>query len=116
MNEAHELGHKGEALAKNYLSQKKFTILHTNWRWQKAEIDIIAKNNSQLVFIEVKTRQNAKFGRPVEFVSDKKQELMKEAAEAYIEMHSINLEIRFDIIGIILNSNFEKIEHIQNAF
>ena len=116
MNKAHELGKAGEVIAKNYLSQKEFTILHCNWRWQKAEIDIIAKHTNQLVFIEVKTRKNANFGRPSEFVSLKKQELMQEAAEAFLEIHQLKLEIRFDIIGIILNSKDKKIEHIQNAF
>ncbi len=116
MNNAHELGKEGEALAKNYLNQKNFTILQTNWRWEKAEIDIIAEHNKQLVFVEVKTRRNSSFGNPSEFVSIKKQELMKSAAEAYIEMNNLSHEIRFDIVGIILNSKDEKIEHIQNAF
>ncbi|MDA8963567.1 YraN family protein, partial [bacterium] len=92
------------------------TILQTNWRWEKAEIDIIAEHNKQLVFVEVKTRRNSSFGNPSEFVSIKKQELMKSAAEAYIEMNNLSHEIRFDIVGIILNSKDEKIEHIQNAF
>ncbi len=116
MNKAHELGKEGESLAKNYLSQKKFNILHSNWRWEKAEIDIIAEHNTQLVFIEVKTRRNLRFGNPSEFVSFRKQELMRDAAEAYLELYKLNNEIRFDIIGIVLNSRGEKIEHIQNAF
>ena len=115
MNEAHELGKKGETLAKNYLSQKNITVLHSNWRWQKAEIDIIAEHNKQIVFIEVKTRRSSRFGNPSEFVSNKKQELMRDAAEAYLEQHNLTNEIRFDIIGIILNSRNKKIEHIQNA-
>lgn len=116
MNEAHELGKEGETLAKNYLSQKNITVLHSNWRWQKAEIDIIAEHNMQVVFIEVKTRRSSRFGNPSEFVSNKKQELMRDAAEAYLEQNNLTNEICFDIIGIILNSRDKKIEHIQNAF
>jgi len=116
MNKAHELGKKGETIAKNYLKEKKFSILHANWRWEKAEIDIIAMHNNQLVFVEVKTRGSAKFGNPLEFISIKKQELMRSAAEAYLEEHQLNHEIRFDIVGIVLNSADKKIEHIQNAF
>jgi putative endonuclease len=116
MNEAHELGKKGETLAKNYLSQKNITVLHSNWRWQKAEIDIIAEHNKQIVFIEVKTRRSSRFGNPSEFVSNKKQDLMRDAAEAYLEQHNLTNEIRFDIIGIILNSRNKTIEHIQNTF
>lgn len=116
MNEAHELGKEGETLAKNYLSQKNITVLHSNWRWQKAEIDIIAEHNMQVVFIEVKTRRSSRFGNPSEFVSNKKQELMRDAAEAYLEQYNLTNEIRFDIIGVILNSRDKKIEHIQNAF
>ena len=116
MNKSHQLGQLGEALAKEFLNQNHFSIIDTNWRWQKAEIDIIAKTLDIVVFVEVKTRSSEKFGLPHEFVSTKKQTLMKEAAEAFIEQHQMTNEIRFDIISIIIGSKRKKIMHIPNAF
>ena len=116
MKKAHKLGRKGEDIASHFLAHKKHQIIDRNWRWQKAEIDIIAEHNKQVVFIEVKTRRSSRFGNPSEFVSNKKQELMRDAAEAYLEQYNLTNEIRFNIIGIILNSRDKKIEHIQNAF
>ena len=116
MNKAHQLGQEGERLAQNLLSQKNYTILECNWRWQKAEIDIIVKKKDTIVFVEVKTRSSQQFGVPSEFVSVKKQELMMDAAEAYIEQYHENYEIRFDIISIVINSKEKYIEHIENAF
>jgi len=116
MNKAHQLGQQGESIAQNFLSQKNYTILESNWRWHKAEIDIIAQKNHTLIFVEVKTRSSQKFGQPSEFISVKKQELMKDAAEAYIEQQNENSEIRFDIISIVINSKENHIDHIENAF
>ena len=71
MNKSHQLGQLGEALAQEFLNQNHFSIIDTNWRWQKAEIDIIAKTLDIVVFVEVKTRSSEKFGLPDEFVSNK---------------------------------------------
>ena len=114
MSKIHELGHKGERIAQSFLKKKNYTILQTNWRWQKAEIDIIAKNENCIVFIEVKTRSTTRFGEPSEFVSMKKIELMKDAAEAYLEVFKLENEIRFDIISIVINSDTQKIQHLIN--
>lgn len=116
MNKSHQLGQYGESLARQYLTQSDFQILETNWRWQKAEIDIIALQDQTIIFVEVKTRRSERFGQPSEFVSVKKQDLMKEAAEAFLEINAMENEIRFDIISIIANSPFPKIDHIPNAF
>jgi len=116
MNKAHELGRKGEAIAANFLIEKKHNILERNWRWKKAEIDLITKNHNFLVFVEVKTRSSQLFGQPKEFVSLHKEELMKDAAEAYITLKNIELEIRFDIVSIIHENKTTKIEHLENAF
>ena len=116
MNKSHQLGRQGEALALEFLKHNDLSIIDSNWRWQKAEIDIIAKSQDILIFIEVKTRSSEKYGSPHEFVSEKKQTLMKEAAEAYLELHDLALEIRFDIISIILTKNKRKIKHISDAF
>lgn len=111
------LGETGELLAANYLKTKGFTILATNFRYKRAEIDLIACNEEILVFAEIKTRSSDKFGFPEEFVSNRKIELFLTAAEEFIETHNWQKDIRFDIIAITasLNGKFN-IHHIEDAF
>ena len=116
MAEHNKKGVEGEQIVQKYLSNSGYKILETNWRFQKAEVDIIAKNNDFLVFVEVKTRANNLFGEPQTFVSEQKQALFKTAAEAYLEEKDFDNEIRFDVIGIILDSQKAKIEHFKDAF
>ena len=116
MAKHNELGKRGEHIARKFLEAKGFEILETNWRNEKDEIDIIAKDHDELVIVEVKTRSTGYFGDPSEAVGKAKEEFIIRAAEAYIEMHDLNMDTRFDIISIITNSNEENIEHIKDAF
>ena len=112
-----DLGKKGEALAKEFLLLKNYEILEENWRVGKAEVDLIAKYNEVLIFIEVKTRSTNSFGRPEEFVSGKKQDMITHAAPRYMEKINHDWAIRFDIISIIFNKDETyNIEHIEDAF
>jgi len=116
MIEKHELGKRGEAFALKLLVSKGFKILETNWRFRKDEVDIIAKNDSYLVIVEVKTRSTNYFGEPYTAVTKKKQGFLIRAANAYIEEKDINLECRFDIISIIFSEKKYHVEHIEDAF
>ncbi|MCX7744755.1 MAG: YraN family protein [Flavobacteriales bacterium] len=111
-----ETGKKGELLAVKYLENLGYTILHSNWRFQRFEVDIIAQIGQELVFIEVKTRKNTSFGMPYESVDDRKRELLLQAAEAFLEENKLDLEVRFDIISITIKNNNFQIEHIPSAF
>lgn len=106
------IGNNGEILAQEYLVNKNYLILHTNWRFKHAEIDIIAKDKNIIVFVEVKYRKNKNFGYPEEFVTKNKIKKMHEAAEAYIEQYNWNGELRFDIIAI----EDKNIQHFIDAF
>ena len=106
-------GRQGEKLARDFLLKKGFEILDTNWRFQHKEIDIVAIKDNEIVFVEVKARRNTTFGRPEEAVDYKKQKHLIEAAEAYIIDKDINMNVRFDVISIINNS---QIRHYPNAF
>ncbi len=110
------LGIKGEQLAQSFLKQLGYSIIEVNWREQKFEIDIIAIDGNEIVFVEVKTRGTAIFGDPEEAVNQKKQNHLIEGAECYVNEHNIDLEGRFDVVSIILNANQEEIKHIKNAF
>lgn len=113
-----DFGKKGEALAKSYLEIKGYEILDENWCFGKAEVDIIAFKDKTIVFIEVKARSGNFFGEPEDFVNEKKQILFSKAAEEYVYIMNHKGEIRFDIVAILFNNNFEKytLKHIKDAF
>ncbi len=111
-----ELGAKGESMAVQFLMAKNYQIIEINWRWQKAEVDIIAQSDQTLVFVEVKTRSSDTFMKPEEAVHDKKQQLLIEAAEAYCEANNIEMELRFDVVAIIHQGNKTITKHIEGAF
>jgi len=116
MAKHNELGKRGEVIARTFLEAKGFDVLETNWRHEKDEIDIIAIDHDELVIVEVKTRSTDYFGDPSEAVGKAKEEFIIRAAEAYIEIHDLNMDTRFDIISIITNNDGENIEHIKDAF
>ena len=112
-----DIGNKGEEIAKAFLEKKGYEILATNWRYSRAEIDIIAQDGDNLVFVEVKTRSSSYFGAPAAFVTPKKETFMAHAASAYMEEIDYEDEIRFDVIGILLlKGKAPKIEHYEDAF
>ena len=111
-----KLGAQGELMAVQFLMAKNYQIIAINWRWQKAEVDIIAQINNTLVFVEVKTRSSDTFVKPEEAVHEKKQLLLIEAAEAYCEANNIEMELRFDVITIIHHGNKTITKHIEGAF
>jgi len=116
MAQHNELGILGEQLAADYLKQKGYQIIARNWRYKKAEVDIIAQYNQFLICVEVKTRSSAIVGEPESFVTQQKIKLLTEAMNQYVESQSLNLEIRFDIVSILINQTNTQINHIKNAF
>lgn len=115
MADHNELGARGEDEAVNFLIKKGYKIKERNWRFAKAEIDIIAENDTWLVMVEVKTRSNDSFGNPEEFVSRAKQKHLIRAANRYLELFPTEKDTRFDIISIVIEPKF-LLEHIPEAF
>lgn len=110
-------GEIGEELAKAFLINKGYEILATNWRFKKAEVDIIASFQGLIIFIEVKTRTNTAFGQPEDFVSKKKKQLFALAAGEFFHQNELDGEMRFDIIAIVLKKGKDPaIKHIEDAF
>jgi len=116
MAQHNELGSKGEELALAHLRTKGFLIKECNWRYGKEEVDIIATKDDRLVIIEVKTRNSSFFGSHAQFVSKAKQRHLIRAAQGFTDQKGIDLEVRFDVIGIVLNQQQVQIDHIENAF
>ncbi|MFY0651021.1 MAG: YraN family protein [Cyclobacteriaceae bacterium] len=106
-------GEKAEQLAVEYYETKGFEVVERNYRWSRAEIDLIIMKPQLLVFVEVKYRTNMNYGNPEDFVSPNQQRSIIEAADDYI--HAINWvkDIRFDIIAI---NRQNQLEHFEDAF
>lgn len=103
--------------ARNLLKTKGYTILEANWRFHRAEVDLIAKDGEILVFVEVKTRSSDAFGKPEAFVDARKQRFLTEAASAYMEQIGHDWEIRFDVVSVLANPGREVLlEHFEDAF
>lgn len=110
------LGKIGEELAVKFLRNKGFRILNTNWTYQHKEIDIIAEDDDFLIMVEVKTRNISFVESPEEMITMRKQKTLIDAAEAYIMIHDIEKETRFDVIIVVFENQKPTIEHIEDAF
>lgn len=107
-------GSKGEILAIEFLRDKGYKIVETNYKNKLGEIDIIALDGKTLVFVEVKCRSTLAFGRPYEAVDARKQQKIRRVAELYLVIkHKYYADCRFDIIEVL---GGEIIGHIENAF
>ncbi|WP_266369058.1 YraN family protein [Tellurirhabdus rosea] len=116
MAQHNETGKKGEEHAATYLAGKGFQILERNFRYQQSEIDLIARKDKLLLFVEVKTRTNLSFGNPEEFVSWGKARLIKRAAEHYIYAKDWHHDVRFDIVAVTIQNELMQVKHIEDAF
>ena len=111
------LGKKGEDFAADFLIKKGYKIKERNYKAALGEIDIIALSGATIVFIEVKTRSNLKFGLPFEAVTKRKQHQITKTALSYMSKNKISeTAARFDIVSIILKGENMEAELIENAF
>lgn len=112
-----EFGALGEQIALEYLLGLGYQILETNWVCGHKEVDIIAKDDDTIVIVEVKTRRSSFLVEPEATVDIFKQRHLIWAANTYVNRYQYDLDVRFDIISIVIDRNNEKrIEHIQDAF
>jgi putative endonuclease len=112
-----ELGLKGEEIAAAYLKKEGYEIIARNWYYDHKEIDIIARQGDEIIIVEVKTREGNYFEEPWEAVSTRKIRNLVDVADAWLNMHKIDLETRFDVISIIFSDdvNYE-LTHFPGAF
>jgi putative endonuclease len=113
MAEHNVSGQKAEEKAALFLQKKGYEILERNYRYKRSEIDIIARKENTLVFVEVKYRSKNSYGNPEASVDEKKETQVLSGAENYILDKDWNGEIRFDIISILSDRS---IEHFEDAF
>jgi len=116
MSEHNDLGKYGEQLAESYLGKRGYQIKARNWKFRKAELDLVTEKDDWVVVVEVKTRRLNAVERPQDAVTIGKQKRIVRAADAYIQEHEVDLECRFDVISVIINGGKYEIEHIEDAF
>lgn len=114
------IGILGEQEAANILKKKGYRVIEKNWRMGHLEVDLIAENKKEIIFVEVKARTTT-FGNkmPEEYVDTLKRKRIIAAANAYIKYRQIEKNPRFDIIGILIEpqtNNITYSNHIENAF
>jgi putative endonuclease len=110
-----DLGRRGEQWAVEYLRRKGYQILERNFHARRGEIDIIARQGDQIVFVEVKTARGKSFGSPRDWVDFRKQARLIHAAVVYLAMKQ-DTDCRFDVIAIELDRIKPRLTHIINAF
>ncbi len=113
-----QLGQEGEHLAEAFLLKKGYRIIERNYRTPLGELDLIAEQNRVICFIEVKTREDSRYGLPQESITPRKQRKLTKSALVYLkEHHLLEREARFDIVAICPNKEDpHRIYLIQNAF
>ena len=116
MSDAYAFGQMAEKKAALYFKKKGFRVLAKNYRYRKAEIDLIVQKNDQLVAVEVKARSSKSFGAPCSFVSSKKINLMIMAMDAFVHLRKLDVDLRFDIMSYTLAGGKWHLEHLENAF
>ncbi|MPS74565.1 MAG: endonuclease [Chryseobacterium sp.] len=117
MADHNDFGKIAEDLAVDFLVKNQYKILARNFRYLKAEVDVIAEFNNQIVIVEVKARNTDVFLEPQEAVNKKKIKLLISAANYFIEENNIDKEVRFDIISVLPNKQKTlEIHHIIDAF
>lgn len=108
-----QLGIGGESIACEYLENKGYKIIERNYSCKLGEIDLIVRKGNILAFVEVKARDNTKFGLPIEAITKSKVGKIVATAKLYLVSKKINgLDIRFDVINILRGN----IEHIEDCF
>lgn len=113
-----DTGILGEKLAKDFLKKKGYRILETNYRCHEGEIDIVARQNEYLVFVEVRTKSNLDFGTPEESITATKMRHLERAADHYKQNHvNSPANWRIDLVAVELDASnkLKRIDIIENA-
>jgi putative endonuclease len=111
------LGQEGEVIAEKFLKKKGYKLVQRNYRCKTGEVDLIALDGKVIVFVEVKTRTDHRFGSPFEAVETHKQRKMIQAAQFFLHERKLEQrDARFDVVGVSWPTGRPVIEHIENAF
>lgn len=108
----HQFGRLGENISTDYLIKKGYKIIDKNFLCRQGEIDIIAVDKNEIVFIEVKTRTSLKYGNPIEAINKNKIKHIYNTAKYYLHINSLQDKfVRFDVIEIYITNKTCYIKH-----
>ena len=112
-----DTGRLGEKLAQDFLKERGYQIVETNYRTPDGEVDIIVSKDSVLVFVEVRAKRSRAFGTPEESVTSRKKQKLVKLAQDYVQTHDIQSAWRIDFVAVELDDkgNPLRIEQIENA-
>ncbi len=112
-----DIGNLGETAVAEELKKKGYIISTRNFRTKYGEIDIIAENNDEILFVEVKTRAYGSFAKPQEYVNSPKKRRILISADIYLKNNGFGLQPRFDVAEVFLGTTGDfEINYIENAF
>lgn len=114
MSDKTETGRRGENLAAEFFVDNGYSVVARNFRYGKAEIDLIVKRDNWLLFVEVKTRSSVAYGEPEDFISDLQINRIFDAADEYIHRIDWKGNIRFDVVTVKLGDKVV-VEHFEDA-
>lgn len=113
----HVLGLYGEKLAGNYLQSLGYEILERNWRCGLGEIDLIARDRTRYVFVEVKTRNGSGFGHPFEAITDAKLNRLRKLVSEWCRSRQLSgIDVRIDAVSVLVESGRVQLEHLKQVF
>ncbi len=111
------LGDKGEQTAAEFLEREGYEILHRNYRFGRGEVDLIARKDGTIVFVEVKTRSSDRYGEPEEAVTPEKIRRIRRIASAYLSQRRIGeCDCRFDVVAVVFGVDGPTVRHTQDIF
>ncbi len=118
VSDTQRVGHAAETFACDYLETRGLTLLERNYRCPFGEIDLVMRDRTTLVFVEVRQRRRADFGTPAETVDARKQTRLRATAEHYLQRHPRESQkpCRFDIVAVLDNEHGQHVDWLQNAF
>lgn len=117
MSQKQLLGKYGEDLAAKYLEDRGFSIVERNWRTAAGEIDLIARQNQKIVFVEVKTRNGSGYGHPFEAITEAKIARMRKLIARWCELNeTAGLKVRADAIAVMIRNGKVAVEHLKQVF
>jgi len=119
MPSTRDIGRASEALALSWLTKQGYRLLAQNWRHKRYELDLVLESpNADIVFLEVKARQNSRYGRPAEHLTEAQQRRLAIAAQAYLTEYALHdRNARFDVLTVdYTDPSLPEVQHFPDAF
>ena len=110
------VGGFGERVACRYLVSQGLVLLDRNWRSRAGELDVVARDGADLVFVEVKTRRSTQYGQPIEALVPAKVRRLRTLAHMWLAANAVRGDrVRFDVIGVLVDRSVA-LQHVRGAF